>query len=98
MVCLVKEKKAIVTVVVSINRFDQTGYGITLDGTLIDMPPGTILGDGLDYYARGIIPRKYRNFDKPLKVEAGDEINFVCKSNNNTCVNTVASMIIELFI
>ena len=46
----------------------------------------------------GSASRGYYNFDKPLKVEAGDAINFVCKSNNNTCVNTVASMIIELFI
>ena len=42
--------------------------------------------------------RKHDNFDKPLKVEAGDAIDFVCKSNNSTCVNTVVSMIIELFI
>ena len=42
--------------------------------------------------------RKHNNFDKPLRVEAGDAIDFVCKSNNSTCVNTVASMIIELFI
>ena len=42
--------------------------------------------------------RKHDNFDKPLRVEAGDAIDFVCKSNNSTCVNTVVSMIIELFI
>ena len=46
----------------------------------------------------GSASRGYYNFDKPLKVEAGDAIDFVCKSNNSTCVNTVASMIIELFI
>ena len=40
----------------------------------------------------------YNNFVKPLKVEAGDIINFVCKNNNSSCVRTVASMIIELFI
>ena len=42
--------------------------------------------------------RKHDNFDKPLKVEAGDAIGFVCKSDNSTCVHTVVSMIIELFI
>ena len=46
----------------------------------------------------GSASRGYYNFDKPLKVEEGDAIDFVCKSNNNTCVSTVASMIIELFI
>ena len=46
----------------------------------------------------GSASRGYYNFDKPLRVEAGDEINFVCEISNNTCVNTVASMIIELFI
>ena len=45
-----------------------------------------------------IVLRKHDNFDKPLRVEAGDAIDFVCKSNNSTCVNTVVSMIIELFI
>ena len=42
--------------------------------------------------------RGHYNFDKPLKVEAGDAIDFICKSNNSTCVNTVVSMIIELYI
>ena len=42
--------------------------------------------------------RKHDNFDTPLKVEAGDAINFVSKSNNSSCENTVASMIIEIFI
>ena len=42
--------------------------------------------------------RKHNNFATPLKVEAGDAIDFVCQTNNATCVNTVASMIIELFI
>ena len=40
----------------------------------------------------------YNNFDKPLRVEAGDIINFVCKNNNSSCVRTVVSMIIKLFI
>lgn len=44
------------------------------------------------------ILRKHDNFATPLKVEAGDAIDFVCQTNNATCVNTVASMIIELFI
>lgn len=42
--------------------------------------------------------RKHDNFATPLKVEAGDAIDFVCQVNNASCVNTVASMIIELFI
>ena len=42
------------------------------------------------------LPRKHDNFNKPLKVEAGDAIDFVCKTDNATCLNTVASMIIEL--
>ena len=46
----------------------------------------------------GSASRGYYNFDKPLRVEAGDVISFVCKSDNSTCVHTVASMIIELFI
>ena len=46
----------------------------------------------------GSASRGYYNFDKPLRVEAGDVISFVCMSNNSTCVHTVASMIIELFI
>ena len=46
----------------------------------------------------GSASRGYYNFDKPLKVEEGDSINFVCKNNNNTCINTVASLVIELFI
>ena len=46
----------------------------------------------------GSASRGYYNFDKPLKVEEGDAINFVCTITNHSCVNTVASMIIELFI
>ena len=42
--------------------------------------------------------RKHNNFATPLKVEAKDAIDFICKSNNSSCVNTVASMIIELFL
>ena len=44
------------------------------------------------------LPRKHDNFNTPLKIGAGDEIDFVCKTDNSTCENTVASLIIELFI
>lgn len=44
------------------------------------------------------LPRKHDNFETPLKVKAGDAIEFVCKNNNHTCENTVASLIIEIFI
>ena len=44
------------------------------------------------------LPRKYDNFATPLKIGAGDSIDFVCKTDNSTCENTVASLIIELFI
>lgn len=52
---------------------------------------------GYDISLNNIL-RKHDNFATPLKVEAGDAIDFVCQTNNATCVNTVASMIIELFI
>jgi hypothetical protein len=42
--------------------------------------------------------RKYYNFPTSLKVEAGDSIDFVCMNNNQSCENTVVSMIIEIFI
>ena len=40
----------------------------------------------------------YDNFDKPLKVEAGDVIEFISMSDSHGCIRTVVSMIIELFI
>ena len=52
---------------------------------------------GYDISLNNIL-RKHDNFATPLKVKAGDAIDFVCQTNNATCVNTVASMIIELFI
>ena len=42
--------------------------------------------------------RKHNNFTTPLKVEAGDVINFSSVSSNGSCDNTIASIIIELFI
>ena len=42
-------------------------------------------------------PRKHDNFVKPFVVEAGSVINFVCIRGNATTVNTVASLLIELF-
>ena len=38
----------------------------------------------------------FRIFDKPLNVTIGDIINFVTWSDNNTTINTVASVLIEL--
>lgn len=38
------------------------------------------------------------NFSKPLAVEAGDVVNFICKSDNAGALNTIASLIIELLI
>lgn len=40
----------------------------------------------------------YYNFDTPLKVDAGDMIGFVSKSNNSACINTLVSLTIELFL
>ena len=93
-----KRSKGYVIVVVSINGNHQTGYDITLDVGPSGKPLGVEVGDALDSDLPDIVLSKYRNFDNPLKVEAGDTLNFVCQGSNNTCVNTVASMIIELFI
>ena len=41
-------------------------------------------------------PRKHDNFDTPFIVEAGSVIDFVCKTENATTENTVASLLIEL--
>ena len=38
------------------------------------------------------------NFSIPLAVEAGDVVNFICKSDNAGALNTIASLIIELLI
>jgi len=40
----------------------------------------------------------YFNFNIPLKVEAGDIIGFVSKSDNSACINTLVSLIIEIFL
>lgn len=40
----------------------------------------------------------YLNFDKPFKVKAGDIIGFVSKSDNSACINTLVSLIIEIFL
>ena len=42
--------------------------------------------------------RKHDNFDIPLRFNAGDAIDFICKTDNSSCLNTVVSMVIELFI
>ena len=43
-------------------------------------------------------PSGHDNFSKPLSVEAGDVVNFICKSYNAGALNTIASLIIELLI
>ena len=43
-------------------------------------------------------PSGHDNFSKPLSVEAGDVVNFICKSYNASALNTIASLIIELLI
>ena len=40
----------------------------------------------------------YHNFDTPFEVKAGDLISFVSKSDNSSCINTLASLVIELFL
>lgn len=40
----------------------------------------------------------YKNFDKPLKVEAGDRISFMSMSDSSLCINTLVSAVIELFL
>ena len=42
--------------------------------------------------------KDFKNFDKPLNVKAGSIINFVNKIVCNSCENTIASAVIELFI
>ena len=46
----------------------------------------------------GVGMNGYHNFDTPFEVKAGDLISFVSKSNNYSCINTLASLIIELLI
>ena len=43
-------------------------------------------------------PSGHDNFSRPLAVEAGDVVNFICKSDNAGALNTIASLIIELLI
>ena len=45
----------------------------------------------------GVRTHNYFNFDKPFKVEAGDRIGFVSKSDNSDGINTLVSLIIEIF-
>lgn len=40
----------------------------------------------------------YHNFYTPFEVKAGDIIGFVSESDNSTCINTLVSVIIELFL
>jgi hypothetical protein len=43
-------------------------------------------------------PSSHDNFSIPLSVEAGDVVNFKCKSDNADALNTVASLNIDLLI
>lgn len=40
----------------------------------------------------------FNNFYTPFEVKAGDLISFISMTNNYTCINTLVSVIIELFL
>ena len=40
----------------------------------------------------------FNNFYTPFEVKAGDLISFISMTNNYTCINTLVSVVIELFL
>ena len=76
---------------------DDDGYDVDGDD---DVTVAIIVnGKAMQGYGITITRLKgHDNFSRPLAVEAGAVVNFICKSDNSGAINTVVSLNIELII